>query len=140
MPLEWKPASAVARRPRIAIVDDHPGVAALLALLVARCTGYEAETFTSRADFLAAIEGRSRPDAIILDLKMPHSGVREIVQRLSERHLRVPVIVLSASGEALTSEAITAGVIGLQKPAEPRALISLLKIAVEKKPPTPLAR
>ena len=132
--------SEVARRPHIAVVDDHPGVADLLAGLVERWTGYEAEAFTSRVAFLAALERRPRPDAIILDLRMPHPGVREILQRLSERRLLVPVIVLCASGEALTRDVITADVVGLQKPADPQALISLLKTAVEGTPRTQSAR
>ena len=123
-----------ARRPCIAVVDDHPGVADLLVGLVGRWTGYEAEAFTSRADFLVALERGSCPDAIILDLQKSHPEMLEILQRLSERHLSVPVIVLNASGEALTSEAITAGVVGVQKPADPQALISLLRNAVEGRP------
>ena len=128
------PRNGIAPKPRIAIVDDHADIAETLAVLVTGWTGYGAEPFTSGAEFLASLEKR-RPDAVILDLWMPPPDGREIMRELQRRGLGgIPVVILSAAGQAAIQEAIAAGAVaGIQKPAERNELVSVLRRAVTKK-------
>ena len=121
-------------KPRIAIVDDHPDIAEALAFLVTGWTGYEADAFTSGADFLASLEKR-RPDAVILDLWMPPPDGREIMRELQRRGLGdIPVVIISAAGEAAIKEAIAAGAVAaIQKPAQRSELVSVLRRVLAKK-------
>ena len=130
-----RPARAAqVRRPRIAIVDDYPDAAAMLAALVKAWLGYEAQAFTSGKDFLATLEA-TPPDAVILDLWMPSPNGRDVLRHLREHGMEdIPVVILSAAGDAAITEAIAAGAVaGVRKPVEPASLVSVLKGILESK-------
>ena len=127
-------ARAAARRPRIAIVDDYPDAAAMLAVLVKAWLGYDTQAFTSGRDFLASLKA-TPPDAVLLDLWMPAPNGREILRHLREHGMGgIPVVIMSAAGDAAITEAIAAGAVaGVRKPVEPASLISVLKDLLEPK-------
>ena len=126
--------AAQQRRPRIAIVDDYPDAAHILAVLVEAGLGYDARAFTSGSEFLATLEA-TRPDAVVLDLWMPSPNGREILRYLREHGMEdIPVIIMSAAGEGAITDAIAAGAVaGVEKPVEPAVLMAVLKDAVESK-------
>ncbi len=120
--------------PRVAIVDDHPDVAETLAVLVNGWLGYEARSFMSGADFLASLD-QHRPDAVLLDLWMPAPDGREVMRELRMRGFAdIPVIVVSAAGDAALSAAVAAGAVAaVRKPVERGELESALKRALGQK-------
>jgi CheY-like chemotaxis protein len=64
----------------VLVVDDHPDVAETLAEVL-RLTGHDARPFLSGPDALAALAG-FRPDACVLDLRMPGMDGFELAGRL----------------------------------------------------------
>ena len=76
---------------RVWIVEDEPASATLAAEL---CEGWGAEVSVFRAPlpFLAALRGRSRPSAIVLDWKLEHELSAALFLATRHRYPRLPVI------------------------------------------------
>jgi len=93
--------------PRIAIVDDDPGMRSLLACIV-RLKGFSTMTFESGEAFLE--EQLSDPwVCVLLDLSLPGISGFEVKDKLAQSHPDVPVILIT--GE--TAPAL--GIIAQQK-------------------------
>jgi len=111
---------------RILIVDDDPGLRALL-----RATFETFDVRVDEADSVAAAERRIRrakPDVVVLDVLMPGESGLELCRRLKDgsatRHIGV-VLLSGAEGEAL-SEARAAGADAyLTKPFSPLQLLAV---------------
>jgi two-component system KDP operon response regulator KdpE len=86
-------------QPKILIVDDEEGIQKFVAAILSRA-GYQAATEGEGSAVLAAAE-RERPDAIILDLKLPGKDGLELCGEL-RRWYRGPILVLSALGDEST--------------------------------------
>lgn len=86
---------------RILIVDDEVNVATLLAESV-RLQGHEVTVASTGREALALVEER-RPDAVFLDIVMPHLNGIEVLRRIRETDPVLPVIVITghASGPQL---------------------------------------
>ena len=88
--------------PSVLIADDSGTVRKSLA------GQFEAEGFTAleAEDGLQTIEKiRSyAPDCVILDLLMPEMGGLEVLKKLKEENIKVPVVVLSADIQNTTRE------------------------------------
>jgi DNA-binding NarL/FixJ family response regulator len=81
------------------VVDDHPGIASALTLLLDRATWgpiLEAET---RSEAIAVAE-RERPELVSVDLTLGDDDGVELVRQLREAHPHVVLVVLTASGTA----------------------------------------
>lgn len=107
-----------ARFPSIAIVDDDVPVLKALGRLL-RGRGFETATYESAHELLAALPKR-RPDCLIIDLQMPEMDGLELLQHLSRRGVRMPVIVITAHGrEDVAERCIAAGAVAfLAKPLQ----------------------
>ncbi len=89
------------RAAKLLIVDDEPANVRLMEQLLERA-GYTDLQSTTDAREVLPLYARCRPDLILLDLRMPHLGGLEILERLqqlkqqaaSETYL--PVLVLTA--------------------------------------------
>jgi two-component system, OmpR family, KDP operon response regulator KdpE len=81
---------------KVLVVDDEPQFARALATNL-RGAGYEVETAATAQEALAAA-GVSKPDAVILDLRLPDGSGRDVVRKL-RRWSDAPVIVVSAVGD-----------------------------------------
>jgi DNA-binding NtrC family response regulator len=77
----------------ILVVDDEEGVTQIFARLLRR-EGYEVCTALSAEAGLQAVED-CRPDAIILDLRMPLVDGVEFLRRLRTRDTHTPVVVVT---------------------------------------------
>jgi two-component system, LuxR family, response regulator FixJ len=98
------------------IVDDDEAVrASLSALLEAR--RFTVATFASARDFLA-VAPTLRPGVLIADIRMPEMDGLELQQRLIERSLRYPLIVITGHGDVpLAVRAMKAGAVDfIEKP------------------------
>jgi two-component system response regulator FixJ len=98
------------------VVDDDEAVRdSLFALLEAN--GYTSRTFSSAQEFLAAAP-TLRPGCLIADIRMPGMDGLEMQQRLVERSLPFPLIVVTGHGDVpLAVRAMKAGALDfIEKP------------------------
>jgi two-component system phosphate regulon response regulator OmpR len=111
---------------RILVVDDDPGMCALLEAYLGD-SGFAVETAADGTAMWQAVE-RGMPDAIVLDLMLPGEDGLSLARRLRGRS-SVPILMLSARGEEIDR------VVGLEmgaddylaKPFSPRELLARLR-------------
>jgi CheY-like chemotaxis protein len=80
----------------VAVVDDDPGTLRLVAEIL-EDKNYTVWTFESGEAFFAALPTR-RPDAVIVDLLMPHMDGFQLIDTLREHPVcaDVPVVIMTA--------------------------------------------
>jgi two-component system response regulator MprA len=83
----------------VAVVEDDPDLRRTLSRGL-RAEGFEVVLASTGGELLAAAE-RSAPDAFVVDIGLPDSDGRDVVQALRARGMAQPVIFLTARG-ALT--------------------------------------
>ena len=79
---------------RIAIVDDDPLFVEYLATFL-KSRGYETAVFNNGPALLGALQGRSAPDVVLLDVLMPTMNGLETLKALKTASPSLPVIMLS---------------------------------------------
>jgi FixJ family two-component response regulator len=116
--------------PVIFIVDDDDAVRDSLALLLG-LRGYATRSFARGEDFLAAIDG-SAGGCILLDLRLPGIDGLAVQTELAAREIRLPIIMLTAHGDAATARAaLKSGAFDfLEKPIDDAALRSIIEAAL----------
>jgi len=116
----------------ILVVDDDREMRVSLAHLL-ESAGYICEVAKSGQDGLDALQKIS-PDAIISDVRMPEMDGLEFQLKVRETS-GVPVILISAHGDIpMAVSAIQDGAYSfVEKPFEPRRLLSILKNATRLK-------
>ena len=116
--------------PRIAVVDDESGVRSGLTRLL-RSAGFDSAAYAAGAEFLDDL-ATTRPDGLILDLRMPEMDGFELLDRLADSGRDIPVVILTSFPSAETRHrAYEAGVVAfLEKPAERAALLEALDRAL----------
>jgi DNA-binding NtrC family response regulator len=88
---------------RLLIVDDDEGVTQTFAGIL-RLDGYVVRTAMNAQEGLREIDD-FRPDAVILDLRMPLVNGLGFLYRLRERDERIPVTIITGDA-SLTEEAL----------------------------------
>jgi DNA-binding NtrC family response regulator len=113
------------------VVDDMEEVRRLVGNTLAR-EGYEIKTFGSGEACLDAMAVMI-PDAIYLDVDMPGLSGLQTLERIREKHPRVPVIMLT--GDDSVESVVAAMKLGaydyLVKPPERQKLVTVARNAVE---------
>lgn len=114
--------------PNILIIDDswlaRRGVKRILAT-----QGYEVSEAENGLQAIEQILSNKTPlDAIILDLLMPAMSGTELLEKLKEHNIKIPVIVLTADiQKTVKDKCIELGSIGfMNKPPDPEQLIGCL--------------
>ncbi len=103
-----KPVST-ARQRSVAIVDDDPGALIALKFLL-EVEGYRVRSFASGEAFLE-VAFTDPPDCLVLDQYMPSMNGLEVVGKMNERCLRLPIVMITASRDLeLIRKARAAGV------------------------------
>lgn len=120
-------------KPLILVVDDERDIAEIVAELLGG-EGYRTVRAYDGQEALTAL-GQHRPDAIVLDIKMPVMDGLEVLRRLRKDpdYLRLPVIVLTATRVItdLQNEFRQLGVYRwISKPFEPDHLIATVRSAL----------
>lgn len=112
----------------IYIVDDDHGVRDSLSLLL-RLSGYAPLAFASGEEFLRAIGNEPAAGVVLLDLRMPGLSGAEVHAQLRERKLQLPVIVLTAHGDASSARnALKAGAFDfIEKPIDDALLLATIE-------------
>jgi CheY-like chemotaxis protein len=130
-----EPSSTSASRravPRLLVVDDELEHAEICAALLHR-RGYQVAVALSGRDAIA-VARLLRPDLILLDLYMPSldgiSTAEDLRGHLETR--AVPIVIVSASGEAIAeARAAALGIVGsLAKPFRAAELIACVERAL----------
>jgi two-component system, LuxR family, response regulator FixJ len=114
------------------IVDDDEAVRDSLSVLL-EARAYAVRGFASAPKFLAAAP--SLPvGCLIVDIRMPEMDGLELQQRLAERGLDFPLIVITGHGEVpLAVRAMKAGAIDfIEKPFAVEAILNSLDVALAK--------
>jgi response regulator RpfG family c-di-GMP phosphodiesterase len=128
---------------RLLIVDDDAGLRALFRTTF-EVVDVEVDEAADGAEALAAIE-RGRPDAVVVDVRMPGMDGFELCRRIKAdaKLAGVAVVLLSASGEEARTGAEEAGADAfVLKPFSPLELLSVVRRVaggLGPVPPRPLA-
>jgi two-component system, OmpR family, response regulator MprA len=120
-----------ASRGSILIVDDEPAVAEMLRdIFVSQ--GYVVDGASNGGDALM-LASLSRPDAVILDIKLPDTSGAEVLARIRALDESIPVVMLSGSDdEDMARSLLKAGAMDyLRKPFQFDQLIQAVSLAVE---------
>jgi CheY-like chemotaxis protein len=109
------------------VVDDDPDICEALQTVL-EAYGYRVLTAPGGAEALAILRRGERPCLILLDLMMPGmNGAEFRAEQLRDPALaRIPVVVLSASGE-VAAKAAALGAEGLPKPVDLEALLRAIR-------------
>ncbi len=84
-------------KPKILVVDDEESIRLLYQAELEE-SGYEVQTAANAREALEMLS-RSRPDLVIMDIKMPGMSGLEALVQIKEQDRSLPVILCSAYGE-----------------------------------------
>lgn len=122
-------------RPDVLIVDDEPQVRQVVATYLER-EGFSVRSAADGREALVEI-ARKRPDALVLDLMLPHVNGLEVLAKLRAGGDEVPVIVLSARGSE--PERVAGLELGaddyVAKPASPREIAARVRAVLRRSKP-----
>jgi FixJ family two-component response regulator len=115
----------------IYIVDDDPNVRDGFTMLL-KSAGYECSCFESAEMFLKQYEARAK-DFLILDMQLIGMNGCTLLEKLKEKGLHLPVIVITAFDEPKYRECCREyGVLAfLRKPVDGEALLDIIKYNLE---------
>jgi two-component system response regulator FixJ len=119
-----------AAQPVVHIVDDDEGLRESLAFLL-RSASLEVRSFESAKAFLDKLP-HAMPGCVITDVRMPDMSGIELLRRLKELKVGVPVIVITGHGDiALAVEAMKMGAADFfEKPFDDALLIASVPAAL----------
>jgi DNA-binding response OmpR family regulator len=98
----------------VLVVDDEPGIRAVLAELLTD-EGYRVVVAQDGADALRQI-GDAMPDVVLLDLNMPKLNGWEVVERLRALAITLPIVIMTAGQSAAIEAARLGAAAALPKP------------------------
>jgi two-component system response regulator FixJ len=109
------------------IVDDDAAVRRSVSLVI-EAAGYRIVPFAAAREFLDRAPALI-PSCLILDVRMPGMDGLELLERLAERKLRFPTIVMTGHGDiAVAVRAMKAGAVDfLEKPFSEEELIERIR-------------
>jgi FixJ family two-component response regulator len=122
--------STHARKPVVFVVEDDDSVRKSMGRLI-RAEGFDVRLFESSERFLDEVT--DMPTAcVVLDITMPHISGLNVQILLSERGIRIPVIIVSTrDDDATRREAKQCGAkFFFRKPVDDRTLIDAIDWAV----------
>ena len=115
----------------ILIVDDDPGLRNSFARLIEQ-DGHEALTAANGEEGIERLE-RDRPDAVVMDVRMPGMTGLEALARMKARDPATPVIIMTAYGNTDTAiEAVNKGAFDyILKPFDIPEMLGLIAQALD---------
>lgn len=87
-------ASARRKAPRVLVVDDDPGLAEVIELLLTQ-EGYAGERAGSVREALESLAA-AEPDLVVTDLKLPDGTGLDVVERVRRERPDLPVIMITS--------------------------------------------
>jgi FixJ family two-component response regulator len=118
--------------PIVFVVDDDISVRESLELLI-KFAGWQPETFSSAADFLARPR-TSSPSCLVLDVSLPDLNGLELQKLVASDRTEMPIIFITGHGNVpMTVQAMKAGAVEfLTKPFDDEVLLSAMRHAIER--------
>jgi two-component system, LuxR family, response regulator FixJ len=122
-----------AAQPVVHIVDDDEGLRESLAFLL-RSANLEVKSFESAKAFLSELP-HAMPGCVITDVRMPDMSGIELLRRLKELKIGVPVVVITGHGDiALAVEAMKMGAADFfEKPFDDDLLVASVHAALQQR-------
>jgi two-component system, LuxR family, response regulator FixJ len=113
------------------VIDDDSAMRQSMEFLL-RTVNIRAQTYESAADFLKALP-RSGTGCIITDVRMPGMSGLELLRKLKELEVALPVIVITGHGDVpLAVEAMKCGASDfIEKPFDDEALLASVRAALK---------
>jgi len=122
-----------AQKPKILVIDDEPDIRKTLKMTL-EYEGYEVLTASSGNEGLDRSRGE-RPDAVLLDIKMPGLDGLEVLEKLKALGSDAAVLMISGHGDI--GDAVKATRLGaidfLEKPLEQERLLLAVRNALEQR-------
>lgn len=120
--------------PIVHLIDDDEAVRASLAFLL-EMADLPAVTYGSALEFLK-VAGSLKSGVIVTDVRMPEMSGLELVRKLKDLSVPLPIIVITGHGDVpLAVEAMRAGVVDfIEKPFEDDTLLSSIRSALNSRP------
>jgi FixJ family two-component response regulator len=114
----------------VAVVDDEESVRKALGRLI-RSAGYAVEMFGSGGEFMQSLK-RTRPDCVVMDLRMPVLSGFELQAALQRSGVTVPVVIITGDDSPESRDrALRGGARAfLRKPVDDALLIEAIQNAV----------
>jgi two-component system, LuxR family, response regulator FixJ len=126
-------AEIAARRPIVAVVDDDPAVSISLKFAL-ELEGFAVRIFGSGAEFLEA-GNADECDCVVVDHKMPDMSGLELIEKLHDREVLTPAILLVSNPNAAVSARAARGAIPVvEKPLFGNALVERIREACARGP------
>lgn len=119
---------------QVHVIDDDEGVRESLSFLF-EMAGVTSKTHANPVEFLDLAPGIGS-GCIVTDVRMPQMNGLELVRKLRERGVSLPVIVITGHGDVpLAVEAMKAGAVDfLEKPFKDEVLLDAVRHALEATP------
>jgi len=113
------------------VVDDDPAMRESLAFLVGS-VGLHVESFADARDFLARYDA-ARPGCLVLDVRMPGMSGLELQERLAERKIDLPIIMITGFGDVpMAVRALKLGAVDfIEKPFTDQEILDRIHEAIE---------
>jgi len=117
--------------PTVFIVDDDPAMRESLTFLVSSI-GLHVESFSSARDFLDGY-APGRIGCLVLDIRMPGMSGLELQERLNERRIELPIVMITGFGDIpMAVRALKHGALDfLEKPFTDQDLLDRIHEAIE---------
>jgi two-component system response regulator FixJ len=114
------------------VIDDDEAVRESLAFLL-ETDGLPVRTYESAEVFLSAMSGAPVAGCLITDVRMPGLTGLELVRRLRELAVDLPVVMITGHADVpMAVEAMKAGVVDfIEKPFEDDALLGVVRRTLE---------
>jgi len=125
-------AGTATRAPgRVLLVDDHDAMRSVLRSLLEEVGGWEVVGEAADGEQAVELVGRTAPDVVLMDCKMPGVGGVAATKAISERFPRVAVVAHTAyADEAYVREMVAAGARGyVLKGDAPQVVLEALEAA-----------
>jgi DNA-binding NarL/FixJ family response regulator len=121
----------VPTRPRVLLVDDHPGILKALGRVLSPSCDVVGVIADGRE--VADAAARLQPVVIVVDLNLPNVNGLDVCRQITENNPRAKVIVISAMADDDTrDEALAAGASGFfQKSASDELIVAIRQVWTE---------
>lgn len=116
------------------LIDDDAAVRDAVGMLL-RTEGFKVHLYDSAMAFLKAAAGARAEGCVVTDVRMPQMNGIELIARMKEERITIPVVVLTAHADVpLAVEAMKLGALDLlEKPFDDGALLAAVNAALERR-------
>ena len=117
--------------PIVHLIDDDEAIRSALSFLL-EVNDLPARTYASALEFLEVVD-TLKSGCIVTDVRMPEMSGLELVRKLKERGVTLPVVAITGHGDVpLAVEAMRAGVVDfIEKPFDDEVLLRSIHMALD---------